>query len=307
VAPALVERVHAAVAELGYVADIGAARLRSRRSTIVGVVVPDFANPYYDQFVSVVERAAHAAGYELMLVSSNASVEIETRRLRSLMTWRPAGIILLPCDDDFTRLADMPMVVADRIPERLDVDAVGIDNRAAAFEATRHLIEQGHIRLLAVACGGMTIRNVAERCQGYLAACVDRATAAILEVGISTEECRTALVRHLSCPSERPAALFTANNTATMGALEAFNALGMRIGRDIALAAFDYEPWMSVVSPPLTAVRQPVTDVAQATWDRLQARMDGDSSVPGEIRLECRLEVRESSQPLQLNATPEAA
>ncbi len=311
VAPALAARVRAAVAELGYIADVGAARLRSRRSTVAGVVVPDIANPFFGCFVSILEEEARAAGYDLLIASSGGDSETEAARLRTLMTWRPAGVIVVPCDDQLAtrtvaRAAGVPMVVADRIPKHPDLDVVGVDNRAAAAEVTHHLVNQGHTRLLAVA-SSLAIRNVAERCDGFRAAADGRAETAILEVGLSVEECREALTRHLAAAPAPPAALFTLNNLATMGALEALSGLGLQVGRDIALAGFDDEEWMRVVSPPLTAVRQPTAAMARAAWGRLLARIGGDTSAPREMRLACTLEIRASSQPARPRETTRAA
>ncbi len=311
VAPALADRVRSAVAELGYIADVGAARLRSRRSTVAGVVVPDIANPFFGAFVAVLEEEARRAGYDLLIVSSGGDCETEAARLRALLTWRPAGIVLVPCDDEMatrpvSRAAGVPMVVADRIPANPDLDVVGVDNRAAAAEVTHHLINQGHTRLLALA-SSLKIRNVAERCDGFRAAADGRAQADILEVGISVEDCRKALTRFLEATPTPPDALFTLNNLATMGALEALAGRGLRVGRDIALAGFDDEEWMRVVSPTLTAVRQPTASMARAAWGRLQARIDGDSSAPQEVRLGCALEIRESSRPARPRQEIQAA
>ncbi len=302
VAPALAERVRLAVAELGYIADIGAARLRSRRSTVAGVVVPDIANPFFGAFVSVLEDSAREAGYDLLIVSSGGDPETEAARLRALMTWRPAGIILIPCDEHrgtraLSQATGIPIVIADRIPEHPDVDVVGVDNRTAAAEVTRHLIDQGHRRILTLA-SSLELRNVIDRCDGVRAAASGRVEAETLEVGIGTADCRAALSRYLASASIRPDALFALNNLATMGALEALSDHSLQVGRDIALAGFDDEEWMRVVSPPLTAVRQPTAALARAGWERLLARIGGDLSAPREMRLDCTLEVRASSRTL---------
>ena len=300
VAPALAARVHLAVNELGYIADVGAARLRSRRSTVAGVLVPDIANPFFGCFVSILEEEARAAGYDLLIVSSGGNRETEAARLRALLTWRPAGVVVVPCEDQpilrsGSGAASVPMVVADRIPLHPEFDVVGVDNRAAAAEVTHHLVNQGHTRLLAVA-SSLAIRNVAERCDGFRAAAGGRAETEILEAGLGVEDCREALARYLRTVPNRPDALFTLNNLATMGALEALASLGLQVGQDIALAGFDDEEWMRVVSPPLTAVRQPTAAMARAAWGRLMARIGGDTSAPHEVRLACSLEVRSSSR-----------
>ena len=299
VAPALAARVRAAVAELGYIADVSAARLRSRRSTIVGVVVPDIANPFFAALVSVLEEESRAAGYELLIVSSGGDRDTETQRLRALLTWRPAGVVLVPCEDYrsdtcVARLSGLPMVLADRIPSEPDLDVVGVDNHSAAAEVTRHLVALGHRHILSVA-GSLAIGNVRERCRAVDEAAEGVARAEVLEAGLGVGEARERLIARLRDGAGLPSALFTLNNLATMSALEAMGALGLRVGEDVALAGFDDEEWMRVVDPPLTAVRQPTAEIARAAWARLLARIEGDAAPPRTIRLACTLEVRASS------------
>ncbi len=301
VAPDLAARVQQAVQELGYIADLGASRLRSRKSTIAGVLIPDIGNPFFGAFVAALESAARRDGYDLLIVSSGGDPVQEAARLRALLTWRPAGVIVIPCDDtlaarDIAVAAGVPMVAADRVPAGPLIDLVAVDNFDIAYQVARHLVAGGRRHILA-ATGNQSISNVQERCNGARAAIAGTgATFEILEVGLSHAEARARLSERLQARPV-PDALFTLNNLATLGALEAVSAAGMSVPGDIAMAGFDDEPWMHVVSPPLTAVRQPVEQMGLAAWERLMARVGGDTSPPVQVRLPCTLELRASSQP----------
>ncbi len=310
VAPALVSRVRAAVAELGYIADLSAARLRSRRSNVAGVVVPDIANPFFGTLVATLEEESRAAGYDLLITSSGDDCHTEAARLRALLTWRPAGLIVVPCDDDFAagtiaHAAGVPMVAADRAPTEHGIDSVTVDNRAMAAQVAQHLLAEGHRKILVVA-SSFAIGNVAERCDGLREAAGGAAQVDVLEAGLAVAEMREHLSRRLE-QGALPHALFTVNNLATMGALEALHAHDLEVGRDIALVGFDQEEWMRVVSPPLTAVRQPTEEIARTAWARLMARIGGDQSPPQDIRLGCTLEVRASSRRVMHDAERQAA
>ncbi len=312
VAPALAARVRSAVAELGYIADVSAARLRSRRSTIIGMVVPDIANPFFGSLVSVIEEETRAGGYDLLILSSGGDRDAEVQRLHSLMTWRPAGVILIPCEDHLSahsvaRSAGVPVVIADRIPTDTDLDVVGVDNHEAARAVTRHLIDEGWTHILTVA-SSLAIGNVRERWEAVQAAAEGRARAELIEVGPSVTDACKGLLEWLRRGDSLPRdlALFTLNNLATMGALEALAELGLRVGHDLALAGFDDEEWMRAVSPPLTAVRQPTAELARAAWARLLARIEGDAEAPRSIRLSCTLEVRASSHRAMVRVTQDA-
>ncbi len=301
VGPELVARVHAAVAELGYIADLGASRLRSRRSRVAGLVVPDIANPFFGSLAAVIEAAARRDRYDLLIVSSDDDPEQEAARLRALLTWRPAGLIVVPCDGTLTargvaRSAGVPLVAVDRSPADPSLDVVAVDNRAAAAAVAHHLIATGRRHIVA-AGSRASIANVAERCAAAReAAEAVGATLEVLEVGFTLADSHAALARRLAAPP-LPDALFTLNNVATLAALGALHAAGLRVPDDLALVGFDDAEWMHVASPPITAVRQPVEAMGQAAWARLQARIGGDAAPAQALRLPCTLEIRASSAP----------
>jgi LacI family transcriptional regulator len=305
VAPELAERVRAAVADLGYIADLGASRLRSRKSSIAGVVIPDLANPFFGAFVAALEQSARRDGFDLLIVSAGDDPAQEAARLRTLLTWRPAGLIVVPCSNDSGAIdtalaARVPLVAADRFPTSSAMDVVAVDNRAAASDVTRHLIAGGRHHIL-VAAADPSIGNLRERVEGVRAAAVGDAEIELLQVGHTLAESQARLTERLT-RGLPPDALFTLNNIATLGALSALSAAGLRVPHDIALAGFDDEDWMQAVSPPLTAVRQPVEALGREAWARLMARIGGDESAPQQIRLACTLEVRESSAPARRSA-----
>ena len=311
VAPELAARVQAAVKDIGYIADLGASRLRSRKSSVAGVLVPDIGNPFFGAFVAVLEGAARRDGYELMIVSSGDDPVQEAARLRTLLTWRPAGVIAIPCRNDIAgsevaAAAGVPLVVADRIPATVTTDVVGVNNSEAAAGVVRHLIASGRRHIL-VAAASLAISNVQERLAGIHAAAEQGgADVEVLPVGFTLADSRMALIERLTAPL-LPDAVFTLNNVATLGAISALAAVGLNVPHDLALVGFDDDAWMHVVSPPLTAVRQPVDDMALAAWARLMTRIGGDTSPPHEVRLACTLEIRESSAPVIRSVEPAAA
>jgi DNA-binding LacI/PurR family transcriptional regulator len=298
VAPELVARVRAAVEELGYIADHGASRLRSRRSTVAGVLVPDIANPFFGMFVAVLEEAARRDGYDLLIVSSGDDAEQETARLRALLTWRPAGVIVIPCGDtlagyEIAAAAGVKVVAVDRIPQGIPVDGIGVNNREISAEVGRHLVARGRRNILAVG-SSLAIGNVGDRWAGLRDGTEGEAGTEMLEAGFTLADNREALAARLARGGV-PDALFTLNNVATLGAIEALQSAGLHVPQDVGLVGFDDADWMHVVTPPLTSVIQPIEAMGRAAWSRLLARIGGDTSPPQQLRLPCRLEIRASS------------
>ena len=299
VAPELAERVRAAVAELGYIADLGASRLRSRRSHVAGLLLPDLGNPFFGTLAAVLESVARRDGYDLLIACSGDDPAQEAGRLRALLTWRPAGLIVVPCDGrlggrELAEAAGVALIACDRIPEGGPLDLVAVDNRGAARDVMRHLLAAGRRHILAAAAKA-TISNVVERCAGARAeAEAVGARFEVLEVGFSLADSRARLARRLA-QAPRPDAIFALNNIAALAALAALDSVGLAVPEDVALVGFDDTPWMEVAAPPLTAVSQPVEALARAAWARLMARVAGDTAPAQEVRLPCTLELRAST------------
>ncbi len=306
VAPEIVERVRAAVESLGYVRDNRASRLRSGQSRLAGVIVPDLTNPMFAAFVSTLEHLARLDGFDLVVVSARNDPAEEAARLRSIREWRPAGLIVLPCDGALgERLPPglpAPLVVADRIPDDPRFDLVAVDNGPAAAAIVRHLAAQGVEHCL-VAGTDLAISNVRERWEGALSAARGIALE-LIEVGFG-DHAPPAFVARLSGP-DRPRALFCLDHETTLAAYRLLAERDVRPGDDLALASFDEMEWMRLVAPALTAVRQPVEEMAECAWAMLGRRIGGDAAPPQSRRLRCAVTFR-GSTPRQVPSRPREA
>ncbi|GGD95487.1 LacI family transcriptional regulator [Aureimonas endophytica] len=308
VSPDFAERVTRAVRELGYVVDIGASRLRSGKAALVGVVVPDLANSMFASFVSTLEHAARQGGFDIVVVSARNDPAEEADRLSNIRSWRPAGLIVIPCDGALAeRLPEghaIPTVVADRIPDIAGFDLVAVDNGPAAGKIARHLGETGARTGLVVGTS-LSISNVRERWEGVLAAGGSCAFE-MLEVGFDAPDHLAPLAERL-VGAARPDALFALDHTTSLALYRLVGELGLRIPQDIAYASFDEMEWMRLVAPPLTAVRQPVEAMAEEAWTLLSKRMAGDHGASITRRLTCAVEMRGSTGPREASRRSEAA
>lgn len=296
VAPHLVARVRAAIAELGYVGHHHASRLRSGKQALAGVVVPDLSNPMFGAFVSTLERSARRDGFDLLVVSSNNDPAEEAERLRSLCSWRPAGLIVIPCDGALAgRLpagATVPVVVADRIPDSALFDLVAVDNARAASAVAAHLAAEGH-RTCLVAGSALAVTNVRERWDGVRAGAAPMAVT-MLECGFDPARIEARIDAALA-RRDRPDALFALDGVTALSAWRVLAARGLSVPGAVGFASFDEAEWMRLVTPAVTAVRQPVEAMAAAAWQELAGRMAGDAGASRVARLGCAIEIRGSS------------
>ena len=167
----------------------------------------------------------------------------------------------------------MPLVVLDRTVHLPNVDLVSVTNAEGSAQAVAHLVELGHRRIAMIA--GLEAHNVgAERRRGFIAGLGRRGPpvdpALIRDGGFEREAARRATHELLGLP-DPPTAIFSANNTMSLGVLQALHERGHRCPDDVSLVGFDDMPWQVATQPPLTCIAQPTYDIG-ATAARLLIR-----------------------------------
>ena len=297
--PVLHARVHQAARDLSYQVDRAASQLRSGQGRVVGVLVPDLDDVFFTSLVSRLEVMARRDGFDVIVASSRDDPALEQSRLRTLLGWRPSGLITVPCSDVVPdALQDaavrMPVVLADRVrPRGCFADTVTIDNVEAGEVVMRHLLAMGHADVL-VAASDLGIEPIRARVEGVSAA-AHRAgiEVRVLELGSNAERGAERLanwLEHNPCPG----AVFGLTNVTTLSALAALARQRLDIPEQVSLVGFDDYTWMSARKTALTAIRQPIDEMAAVVWERLSARMAGDRSLPRQTVLNATLQVRDS-------------
>ncbi|PZQ96124.1 MAG: hypothetical protein DI533_16925 [Cereibacter sphaeroides] len=286
-----------AVAELGYQSDPAASYLRSGRSRVVAALVPDLENPFFTAFVAAVERGCQRDGYELFVASSEQDQQVETRRLRSLLQWRPAAFFVMPTGESLAaraelEAAEIPYAVADRLLSGEGFDYVGLDNRVAGREAAQHLIELGH-RRLAVCAPLLSVGNIRERIEGIQTALASAGAPAPLLVETGQDHAGP-----FQFPFPLPQGMtgcIALTNFTTLQVLGALIRAGLDVPRDVSLVGFDDYAWMTVASPSITAIRQPIARMGERVWQMLGDRIAAADAEPAHERFAPELIVREST------------
>lgn len=298
------QRVEKAAQELSYQLDRAASQLRSGQARVVGVLVPDLDDVFFTSLVSRIEVMAMRDGYDVIVASSRDDFDIEQSRLRTLLGWRPSGLIAVPCSDTvpdilLNEAGRLPMVFADRIgPEGSVVDTVAIDNHEAGTFAARHLVELGH-RDIVVAASNLGISPIRERVRGISEAlhAAIGGEATVLELGSNGERGAEIFSRWLE-GNKPPFAVVGLTNVTTLSVLSALARHRIDVPDPVSVIGFDDYPWMSARKTGLTAIRQPIEEMAQIVWERLRLRMNGDTGAPHRASLRTSLQVRDSVRPV---------
>src|SRR4051812_13936362 len=301
VSPRLKTRVEAAIKSLGYQPNHLARGLAMQQSRTLGMVVPDIANPFFPEVVRGAEDAAYAAGYTLLIASSDNDLKKEDVYLRLYLAKRVDGVILTKApgrlSPDLQRAfvkAGVPIVLLARTVPGLSADIVEMDDRGAAHEAVTHLHRRGYRRIGFI--GGLRGASTSRRrLDGYRAALRDwkiRLEPALVAEGDFRVE--SGYRAGLDLLKTRPDAVFIANYLMTVGFMEALRQYRMRCPEDVALVTCDDYPWMESFSPRLTTIDLPKRELGAAAAQLLVQRIAKKGGRPRTVKLKNAMRVRES-------------
>lgn len=300
-------RVLAAIETLGYRPNLAARQLRNSRVGIIALALPDLRNPYFAGLARTIVEAGAAADYLVLVDHTNGDRDKETMVVRGLRPGIIDGIIFDPTtldEDDLHGLStSLPVVL---LGERLltsPFDHVLIDNAAAAFAATTHLIEIGRQRIAIVGVLNEPHLVMPQlRLQGYGAALsaagrgIDPALI-IPPVTPRFERIDGALaLQSLLALPQPPDAIFCINDQMAIGAIRAAHELGVRVPEDLAILGIDGITDGAFSVPSLTTIAPDQQAIATLAVRLLVERIEGRSSdVPRTHHLPFHLIVREST------------
>lgn len=293
---------------LGYRSNTFASSLRSKKTYTIGVIVPRLNSYFVATVLAGMEDSANREGYNLIITQSLESEIKEIADAEILFNKRVDGLLVSLAYDtqqiDHLKpflLKGIPVVFFDRIYPGADTTAIVIDNYLAAYNITKHLVEQGCKRIMHL--GGSMLRNVyADRLEGYKKALKDYKIPfdkKLLVISKLTESAGTEAAELIlkMKTKERPDAVFSSNDTAAVHCMIRLKADGIRIPQDIAFAGFNNDPISRVVEPNLTTVNYPGYSMGEAAVNNLVDHLKGGSMIRSmqTIILRAEMIVRESS------------
>ena len=305
------ERVWQVIRETGYQPHAAARSLVTRRTRIVGVIIPEavtrlFTDPFFLQLLSGITQTCNSQGYQLMLSLFNGPAGPEEMYRRVVGGGHLDGVVVASTrvDDPLIgRLMDdgVPVVMVGRHPDER-VCYVDVDNVAGARMAVDHLARLGHRRIGTIT-GPLNMPGASDRLAGYRQAMkahrlpVDDEL--IVEGDFAEESGMAAARRLLSLPVT---AIFAASDIMAVGALKVIRETDQRVPRDVALVGFDDVPIAAALQPALTTVRQPIEQMGTMAASLLLSLLESppEGRPPAQrLVLPAKLVVRESCGALQ--------
>jgi LacI family fructose operon transcriptional repressor len=295
-------RVLQAVADLGYRPNLVARSLRAQRSTRIGLVFSDIRNPFFASLSRSVEDAAYARGYSVLICNTDEDPQKEAMYLELLHDENVAGIIFSPTQSFGSQPlplpVEMPVVVIDRTVKGQPFDTVVLDNVAAAYELTEHLVANGYTRLAGIFGDASTTGQ--ERCRGFQDALK---THGLEPLSVRFASPRTSAgylaASQLLDEPALPDAVLASNALLLGGAFKAMHERHLRIPQDVALAGFDLTEWSELVDPPITVMAQPIEEIGCAATELLFQRLSQAGCPAQQVILKGKLLARGSTSPRQ--------
>jgi LacI family transcriptional regulator len=292
--------------QLGYRSNTFASNLRKKRTDTIGVIVPRLSSYFMSNVIAGMEQVATAEGYNLIISQSSESVRKEMTNVTTMFNSRVDGLLVslsyetenIEHFEPFLHKG-IPVIFFDRIQEHPACMGIVIDNYKAAYDATKHLLQQGCKRIMHI--GGNAISHVyAERLKGYRKALNNHKIVPdqklILTMNMS-EQAGVEAAEHILKMKHRPDAVFSANDACAIYCMLTLKKAGVRIPEDIAFIGFNNDPMSKVVEPNLTTVNYPGYAMGEAAATQLINHLNGISTMQSTniIVLRSELIIRASS------------
>ncbi len=283
VSKSTIKAVHEKAQNLGYSPNSLASGLRSKKSKILGLVVPRVTRHFFSSVISGVQEKASELGYNVMICQSNEIYEKEVQQVKALVSSRVDGLIVSVSQStkdsghfELFKSGNKPLVFFDRILESFQANTIVGDDFNGGYKATKHLIEQGYSRI-AHFTGPEHINVFRNKKAGYIKALqehgIDIDESLILEHEL-TEKSALVAIKKLMNIKKKPDALFCANDTSAISVLQFAKGNGIKIPDDLAVVGYSNEPCVSLIEPALTTVEQSGVEIGRIAADILVKQIE---------------------------------
>ncbi len=304
VAPDTKEHILSVMESLDYKPNWMARGLKLNRTGAIALLIPEITDMGYMEIAKGVEDVAHQKNYNIMLCATEDDRSKEKEYIENFIARKIDGIILVSTylkkrDLQQLRKQDIPVVLIGKNDELAGENLVYTDYKAAAAEATRHLIEIGYRKIGIIYGSRPKIENT-DKLDGFRKTMEEEGLSYqaehFFEEENSIEGGYLAASKLLNL-TDRPEAIFVTSDIMAVGAMEKIKQSGLRIPQDIAVVGFDNLKISGYLEPKLTTVTKPMYRMgliaARLLFDVMEDENQEDDE-PQEILIQSKLKVRKS-------------
>ncbi len=299
------ERVLAIIKKHNYEPNHMARALALRKTGLVGLIVKDISNPLYSKISLGVEEICEAAGYSVIIGNTHKDWQREVEYVNLLKRRRVDGLIIFPLQRGVNishirelQEANLPFVLLAEVPG-IDADLVRADDKTGAYNATRHLLEQGYRDLVYISGPESFLAND-RRLLGFQNALQEFAitfdSSCLVKSGWRFHDGYEAGKSLIQQKKKLPDGAFCYNDPVAIGFMRALSENGIQIPRQVAVIGFDDSSVSAYLNPGLTTVAQPAREIGRQAAQRLMERIrEKTKRAPAKhIYMQTHLVIRES-------------
>lgn len=299
------EKVLYKAKEMGFHPNPIAQKLISKCSYNIGVVVPEFVNPFFPEVIIGIQKILLKEGYQILIMQSNELFDTELENVKTLVNNMVDGLILSLTSKTISTSyykelinKGFPLVLFNRTSDELETSKVIFDDYKWAFFATEHLIQQGYKRIVHFS-GPTGLILSQNRMKGFKDAHkkykMEVSNEQIIEAGFLMEDGQREIEKLIKA-NRLPDAIFAVNDPCAMGTMKSLKKYGIKVPREVGIVGFTETKMAALIDPPLTSVAQPTFQIGETIAGLLLERINSKGIfIPQTIVLNGRLNVRESS------------
>ena len=295
-------RVYEAIEQLHYVAHAAARGLASQKHHTIGVIVPDTSSSFVATLLRGITEALGDSQYNTLIFVTAEQVAIHSGHPLPLGEHNTDGLIVFNqlVSNDTLRLLErrgLPLVLLFREPpEESHIPCINFENYQASYELTKHLIVNCGRRRIAFLRGPANFPDSQWREDGYRNALLDHGLTpdeSLIAVGGFRVQLAEQVVQEWMTEGREMDAIFAADDSMAMGALNALRQAGKQVPEEIAVVGFNDDLPSRYLSPALTTVYAPAEEVGRSAAETLLALID-QQPTPENIVLPTHLVIRQS-------------
>jgi LacI family transcriptional regulator len=277
------ERVEQAIAALHFRPNEVARSLREARTRSIGIIVPEFTDPFFAMCAQAASQAAKEHSYSFMMTTSDENPETEYAEANLMLRRHVEGLIVIPAANGPSRLTQpefrsLPIVAIDRPIRGSHFSTVLVENKLGARLAVQHLLEHNHRHIAFLGLSDKLFTLNARRA-AYVETMEQAGLVPEAYPNCATQQQTLDLLRSLQEAGRLPTALFIANHPVMQFVLHALQQLNIKVPETIALVGFDDFEMAELVQPTVTVVRQPREELGRVAAAILFERLQ-ESTVP---------------------------
>ncbi len=296
------QRVLDVIKETGYVPNPLARSLVTRKSNLIGVIVPEVTDTFSAEVLNGIEEISKMYNYDILLANTYSERDLEIKSIDLLKTKQVEGMVVI-CWDIDQELVDIieksgiPAVYISKTNRDFDIYNVATKNEPAARDMTNFLIEKGH-KKISLMRTNYQISNLSDsRLNGYKKALEENNIPydeSIVKACGTTYADGYMAAKELLSSNNIPDAIFATSDEAAIGAINACFDMGYSVPDDISVAGFNDVKFAKMYRPKLTTVSQPLFDIGAVALRMIIKIIRGEEIDEKKVKLPYRIIDRES-------------